>query len=84
MVIPAFEGFGRKIMVQFSCWRCKKIALKPLCDCLPKEAPVSNLSDLSAPKEWKDGGFYYPTFCPECAEKYERFMKDEDNESCTD
>ena len=77
MEIKEFEGFGRKLMVEFSCRRCNAKAYKPLFDCLPSDYPVRNLSDLKAPKEWQDGGFYYPTFCPECAEKYERFMNGE-------
>ena len=77
MEIKEFEGFGRKILVEFSCRRCNTKAYKPLFDCLPKDCPVRNLSDLKAPEEWKDGGFYYPTFCPECAEKYEKFMNGE-------
>lgn len=77
MEIPEFEGFGRTIMVQFKCYRCKAIAVRPLKDCLPSEWDVRNLSDLKAPKEWRDGGFYYPTFCPDCNVKYERFMQGE-------
>ena len=34
-----------------------------------------DLYDLRPPKEWEDGGFYYPLFCPECAKAYELFMK---------
>jgi hypothetical protein len=75
MQIPDFEGHGRKIMVQFTCQRCKKTALKPLKDCLPSDCPVRYLSDLETPAEWKNGGFYYPTFCPDCAKAYEQFMK---------
>ena len=79
MEIPDVEGHGRKIMVQFSCYRCKKIAIKPFNDCLPSECPVRYMSDLKAPKEWRDGGFYYPTFCPDCAEKYDKFMRGEED-----
>ena len=77
MEIKEFEGFDRKLMVEFSCRRCKTKAYKPLFDCLPNDCPVRDLSDLKAPEEWKDGGFYYPIFCPECAEKYEKFMNGE-------
>ena len=77
MEITEFEGFDRKLMVKFTCRRCRAEAYKPLYDCLPSDCPVRFLSDLKAPKEWQDGGFYYPTFCPDCAKKYERFMNGE-------
>ena len=79
MEIPDFEGHGRTIMVLFRCWRCNKVEYKPLKDCLPTECGVRFMSDLRAPSTWRDGGFYYPTFCPECAEKYDRFMKGEED-----
>ena len=73
-----YEEFGRTMMVRFKCQRCKKTEYRPLKDCLPSDCPVRNLSDLEAPTGWRDGGFYHPTFCPECAEKYKRFMDGED------
>ena len=79
MEIPNFEGHGRKIMVEFLCYRCKKKAIKPLKDCLPSDCPVRFMSDLKAPAEWRDGGFYYPTFCRDCAEKYDQFMRGEED-----
>ena len=79
MEIPDFEGHGRTIMVDFKCWRCKKIAARPLKDCLPTDGPARFMSDLRPPKEWRNGGFYYPTFCPECAEKYDKFMSGEED-----
>lgn len=77
--IPEFEGHGRKVIIQFSCYRCRKIAYRPLRDCLPSDCPVRFMSDLKAPKEWRDGGFYYPTFCPECTDKYDKFMRCEED-----
>ena len=78
MEIKEFEGHGRKMMVEFSCYRCGKKAYKPLKNCLPSDCPVRFMSDLKAPAEWRDGGFYYPTFCPDCADKYDKFMKGDD------
>lgn len=78
MEITKFEGHGRLLTVRFSCWRCGKTALRPLQDCLPSDCPVRGLYDLKPPADWRDGGFYYPTFCPDCAEKYDRFMKCEE------
>ena len=75
MQIPEFQGFGRTMMVEFKCRRCTNTAYRPLKDCLPTDCPVRNLSDLEPPKGWRNGGFYHPTFCPECAEKYDQFMK---------
>lgn len=78
ITIPDFEGHGRLLTVRFKCRRCDATALRPLKDCLPSDCPVRFMSDLEAPPNWKDGGFYYPTFCPECAEKYDRFMNGEE------
>ena len=79
MEIKQFEGHGRKLTVEFMCWRCKKTDSRPLKDCLPKDAPMRDLSDLRPPANWKNGGFYHPTFCPDCAEKYEKFMRGEED-----
>jgi hypothetical protein len=35
------------------------------------------LYDLAPPADWRDGGFYYPMFCKECKEAFERFMDGE-------
>ena len=79
--IPAYEGFGRKVMVECMCYRCKKKDLRPYYDSMPNDFPVRNLSDLEPPNGWRNGGFYYPTFCPDCADKYDRFMKGEEDEN---
>lgn len=75
MEINSFEEYGRTLMVHFRCYRCKKTVERPLKDSLPRDCPVRTLSDLIPPKEWRDGGFYYPTFCPDCAKKYDQFMR---------
>lgn len=75
MEIPDLEGFGRTIMVRFMCYRCKTTASRPLKDCLPSDSGVRDLSDLKPPANWRNGGFYYPTFCPDCAKKYDEFMR---------
>ena len=75
MEVKRFEGFGRLLTVRFKCFRCGVTATRPLKDCLPLECNMRDLSDLRPPVDWRDGGFYYPTFCPDCAEKYDRFMK---------
>lgn len=73
--IKEFEGHGRLLSVVFSCWRCGCTVSRPLKDCLPSDGPPMGLYDLKPPARWRNGGFYYPTFCPDCAEKYDRFMK---------
>lgn len=78
MEIPAYEGYGRTIMVRFRCQRCKVTADRQLKDCRPNGYAIRNLSDLAAPEGWYDGGFYYPTLCKECAEKYDKFMNGEE------
>lgn len=78
MQIDRFEQNGRTLMVQFECRRCKKTALKSFEKCLFDTDGYRNMTDFSPPPGWRDGGFYYPLFCPECAEKYDRFMRGED------
>ena len=61
MEIKEFEGFGRKLMVEFSCRRCNVKAYKPLFDCLPSDYPVRNLSDL---KEFaNDVAYQFGYYC---------------------
>lgn len=79
MQIDSFEGFGRTIMVRFMCYRCKRTAARKLQECRPDDHHVRDLSDLIPPEGWRDGGFYYPMFCPECAEKYDKFMEGEND-----
>ena len=73
MKIDRFESHGRRLMVEFTCRRCRTTAIRPLEDCLA-ECDYNGLTDLKPPKDWRDGGFYYPLFCKECAEKYDRFL----------
>lgn len=76
MEITRYEAHGRKLMVEFMCYRCKTTAIRPLAECMEEQKEgYQGLYDLRPPKEWKDGGFYYPLFCPECAKAYEEFMK---------
>lgn len=77
--IPGYEGYGRKILVEFTCRRCGAKACRPLKDAMPTDAPPSHMSNFRAPSDWRDGGFYYSTFCPDCAKKYDEFMRGEDN-----
>lgn len=64
-------------MVEFRCRRCKKTAIRPLETCM-HEVDYDSLTDFRPPKDWKNGGFYYPIFCPECAEAHQKFMNMED------
>lgn len=76
MNIVQYESHGRKLLVEFKCYRCETTATRPLEECMEENTEgYRDLYDLRPPKEWKDGGFYYPLFCHECAEAYKRFMK---------
>lgn len=80
MKITTYETHGRKLIVEFRCYRCGKTAIRPLNDCMGEATDCyRNLYDLNPPKEWRNGGFYYPLFCPECAKAYDQFMKGDDN-----
>ena len=76
MELKGYETHGRKLMVEFKCYRCKKTEIRSLEECM-KEATeyFRGLYDLKPPKGWEDGGFYYPMFCPDCKKAYEDFMK---------
>lgn len=74
--IKSYETHGRKLMVEFKCYRCKKTETRPLEDCVnEKKEGYIDLYDLNPPKDWRNGGFYYPMFCPQCAREYDLFMK---------
>lgn len=76
MTIDIYETHGRRLMVEFKCRRCGITAIRPLEDCMKEQTECyRSLYDLRPPKGWQDGGFYYPTFCPECAKAYDLFMK---------
>lgn len=76
MTLVRYESHGRKLMVEFKCYRCKKTEIRSLEECMEEVAEYfQGLYDLKPPKEWKDGGFYYPMFCPKCAKENEMFLK---------
>jgi len=75
MNIERYATHGRTLLVEFMCYRCKTTATRPLKDCMEEETDdYRELYDLRPPKEWQNGGFYYPLFCPKCAKAYELFM----------
>ena len=75
MNITQYESHGRKLMVEFTCRRCKKTTLRPLKECMEEEKEgYQGLYDLRPPKDWNSGGFYYPLFCPDCKKAYEDFL----------
>ena len=81
MEIKCFEEHGRRIMVEFRCYRCNKAELRPLEECRDKEC-FRGLYDLIPPINWENGGFYYPLFCPDCKKAYKQFMSCEAVERC--
>ena len=74
MVIHSFEDHGRKLLVEFECRRCRTTATRTLEECLKELEAFNDLYNLRPPKEWEDGGFYYPLFCPDCKKAYAEFM----------
>ena len=76
MYIDKYEDRGRKLLVEFCCQRCKKTVTRSLEECMQTTKDYNNnLYNLPPPKDWQDGGFYYPLFCPDCKKAYEDFMK---------
>ena len=75
MTINTYETHGRRLMVEFTCRRCRTRVVRPLEECMREQTECyRELYDLKPPADWEDGGFYYPLFCPECAKAYELFM----------
>ena len=76
MEIKYFEGYGRKLLVEFTCRRCRKTATMSFEECInkSKECTFRGLYDLRPPEKWYDGGFYYPLFCPDCKKAYDEFL----------
>lgn len=73
MQIDRYEQNGRRLMVEFTCRRCKTTTTRPLQKCL-SEVDYNFLTDLRPPSDWENGGFYYPFFCPACSAAHKRFM----------
>lgn len=74
MEINTFEDNGRKLLVEFTCFRCETKVVRSLEECMGELKYFNHLYDLNPPEDWEDGGFYYPTFCPQCAKDYKNFM----------
>ena len=75
MTFTQYETHGRRLMVEFKCRRCKKTEIRSLEECMNEAKECyQGLYDLKPPKEWENGGFYYPLFCPDCKKAYEDFM----------
>lgn len=78
MTINKYESNGRKLLVEFRCFRCKKTDTRPLAVCVEEaEDHYRDLYNLRPPTEWEDGGFHYPLFCPDCKKAYKEFMNNE-------
>ena len=75
MVVRQCETHGRKLLVEFKCYRCETTVIRPLEECM-KEASnyYRDLYDFKPPNGWKDGGFSSHMLCPKCAKAYEDFM----------
>lgn len=75
MNITQYESHGRKLMVEFECQRCRKKQLRSLEECISEVSDFNEkLYELNPPLGWRNGGFYYPLFCPDCKKAYEEFM----------
>lgn len=77
-MIPCLkETHGRRLLVEFKCYRCGTRVVRSFDECLSEvaESGFRDLHDMRPPSGWRDGGFYYPTFCPDCAAAYDEFMK---------
>jgi hypothetical protein len=79
MNVNRYETHGRKLLVEFECRRCKKTITRSLKECMEEVTECyRELYDLNPPTGWQNGGFYYPLFCPDCKNAYERFMSGND------
>ena len=79
MNITTYESHGRRLMVEFECRRCEKKVLRTLEECMKESTECyRDLYDLNPPTGWKNGGFYYPLFCPDCKKAYDDFMNNKD------
>ena len=67
------ESHDRRVIIEFRCRRCGTTSYRSAEECI-SEVDYNNLWDLRPPADWENGGFYYPIFCPACAEAYQKFM----------
>lgn len=76
------ETHGRRLMVEFKCYRCGTRVLRSFDECLEESSECFRaLYDCRPPSGWRNGGFYYPMFCPDCAAAYDEFMKGKKNDA---
>lgn len=66
---------GRTLFIEFKCGRCGTTYFEPY----EKQAANTegNLQCFKPPEGWQDDGLYNPLLCPECAEQFHRFLRNE-------
>lgn len=72
-----FNGYGRTLCIEFKCQRCEKTEYRPVEVCSPNDFAPNDLTDFIPPRGWRNGGIYGYLLCPECAQKFDAFMKGE-------
>lgn len=68
------ETHGRRLLVEFTCRRCKTKITRPFSECFPEVDYFHNLDDFSPKNGWSGG---YTMLCSSCKAAYDEFMNGE-------
>ena len=76
MTFNNIETKGRRMLVEFTCCRCKTTQIKTLKDCMDEEKEhYGNIENFRPPNGWEYGRHHFSLFCPKCKKEYEEFMR---------
>ena len=67
-----YERNGIRLMVEFTCFRCKGTRVEPLEPLVPNDEGAPFLRNLKRPEGWSE--IDYSLFCPTCTYEFKEFM----------
>lgn len=72
------KGYGRELLIQFSCYRCKKTQIETLESASARsEDHYDYINHIRLPKGWSEERCNSVVLCDECTIKLQRFLKGE-------
>ena len=73
------KGYGRELLIQFSCYRCKKTHIETLESATARsEDHYDHINHIRLPKGWSEERYNSVVLCDECTIKLQRFFKGEE------
>lgn len=67
-----YERDGRRLMIEFTCRRCKGTRVEPLEPLMSNEG-YGYLHNIKTPEGWEE---IYGLFCPTCVDEFKMFVRE--------